>query len=82
MWDSWKWWLAVVVLPLSIWAAKSYDAAKLDAQVFVRYVDRQESERLQREIRDSVRQEQIGKQLRYLSCRQDFSRGECLRANR
>jgi hypothetical protein len=82
VWDEYKWWIAAVVLPFTLWAAKSYDAAKLDAQVFVRYVDQQEAQRALRELRDSARQERVAAELRYLICRQDFSRQQCLRPNR
>ena len=82
MWDEWKWWIAVIVLPLTILAAKTYDAKKLDERVFADYVNAQMARDAMRDVRDSSRQEQIGRQLRYLICREDFSRQQCLRPDR
>ena len=82
IWDEFKWWLAIIVFPLAVWGMKSYDAQKLDARVFVRYVDQQEAQRALRDVRDSARMERVTRELRYLTCRQDFSRQQCLRPDR
>lgn len=68
IWDEWKWWLALVVFPLAVWGAKSYDAAKLDAQVFNRYADHQEAQRILREERLEARLEDIRREVRYGNC--------------
>lgn len=82
IWDEWKWWLALVVFPLVVWGAKRYDATKLDERVFADYVNREMAAQSLREVRDSARQERITQQLRYLVCREDFSRQQCLRPDR
>jgi hypothetical protein len=82
IWDEWKWWLALVVFPLLLWGAKRYDASKLDERVFTTYVNQQLASEALRDVRDSARQERITSQLRYLICREDFSRQQCLRPDR
>lgn len=82
IWDEWKWWLALVVFPLAILAAKKYDASKLDERTFAVYVQQQAAAVEQSRIRDSARMERINQQLRYLICREDFDRRQCLRPDR
>jgi hypothetical protein len=82
LWDSARPWMLAVLLPLTLWAAKRYDASKLDERVFADYVNQQLAQDALREVRDSARQERIAQQLRYLICREDFSRQQCLRPER
>lgn len=82
IWDRWQWVIGVLLLPLVLWAAKRYDASKLDERVFADYVNQQLANDALRDVRDSARQERITQQLRYLVCREDFSRQQCLRPDR
>lgn len=82
MWDSIRPWVLGVLLTFGVWAFKKYDASKLDERTFADYVTAQQAKVALREQRDSARQEQINRQLRYLICREDFSRQQCLRPDR
>lgn len=83
--DAWQWirrnWFEVVVVvavPILVWGAKRYDATKVDRSEFVRYQLEQAAQyRL-----DEAHHESDDRQLRYLVCRQDFTRRECLDPNR
>jgi hypothetical protein len=68
LWDEWKWWLALVVFPLVVMAANKYDAQKLDTQVFNRYADHQEAQRVLREERIEARLEDLRREVRYGNC--------------
>jgi hypothetical protein len=54
----------------------------LPRAVHTRYVDSIAASAVLHEVRDSARQEKIQQQLRYLICREDFSRQQCLRPDR
>jgi hypothetical protein len=90
MWNEWHWTTrAIVVSTLigGVWGGVTAARNEVDD----RYVTRREWNHQQdsiaasavlRDVRDSSRQEQIARQLKYLICREDFSRQQCLRADR
>ena len=80
--SKWWWRVAAALLPFMLWGAKKYDASKLDERTFAVYVQQQAAAEQLRIVRDSARQEKISQQLRYLICREDFSRQQCLRPDR
>ena len=82
LWDEWKWWLALVVFPLVVWGARSFDESKLSTRRFDRYSDSVAAAAIQREIRDSARYDGLRKRLDYVICREDFTRKQCLRPDR
>lgn len=82
LWQEWKWWVATVLIPFVTWAFLRYDASNLSTRRFERFTDSLQAASAVKDVRDSARQERIGQQLRYLICREDFSRQQCLRPER
>jgi hypothetical protein len=82
MWNEWKWWLALVVFPLVVWGARSFDDSKVSTRRFERYTDSLAAVTLLKERTDSLHHIVDDRKLDYLACRQDFSRKQCLRPDR
>lgn len=80
--------IAVVFgLIASVWlgvtaAIGTVDERYLLRREHARYQDSLAASAVLRDVRDSARQERIANQLRYLICREDFSRQQCLRPDR
>lgn len=71
LWDRWQWVIAVLLLPFVLWAAKRYDASKVDAHEFELYANAVQAEKVQKEIRQAARDEVTDRKLSYLICRID-----------
>lgn len=77
IWDRFKWWAAVVVIPLAVWAAKSWDASKVDVEVFSLYVVREQAADALRAQRDSARHERNERYFKFIICRQEHPPRQC-----
>lgn len=71
MWDEWKWWIALVVLPFSIWAFRTFDASKVGVHEFNAYVNQQYAKEELRTVRDSARYAELRREIRYGNCLQE-----------
>lgn len=75
-WAMRNWWeiIVVIALPVLVWGARKYDAGKVDVRA---YEADQFRDRV-RYVTDSLHHARDDQAIRYLVCRQDFTRRECL----
>lgn len=68
LWERYQWHVAVILLPLALWAAKKYDASKVDTHAFEVFVNGELAKDVLREVRDSARYDALRRHQRYTDC--------------